>query len=102
MEHMASKVIKCIGKALYNKEPIQCFRWTGASDRFVFNHESGLKSFSWLSDERRREDKTTYGPVRNQILDYLENVWHVKNNFKGRYSEDYHTLTLTTTACVDK
>ena len=100
MEHMASEVIKSIGKAVYNKESIQCFRGIGASDRFVFNDESGLKSFSLLSDERRREDNTTYGPVRNQILDYLENVWHVKKNFKGCYSEDYRTLT--TTACVDK
>lgn len=99
-EHMASEVIKSIGKSVYNKESVQCFQGIGASNRFVFNDESGLKSFSLLSDERRREDNTTYGPVRNQILDYLENVWHVKKNFKGCYSEDYRTMT--TTACVDK
>ena len=37
MEHMVSEVIKSIGKAVYNKESIQCFRGIGASDRFVFN-----------------------------------------------------------------
>lgn len=93
MEHMASKVIKCVGKAVYNKEAIECCRGIGAND------EGELKSLSLLSDEGRREEKTTYGRVRNRMLDY---VWHVKKNVKGCYSEDYCTLTLTTTACVDK
>ena len=102
MEHMASEDCKCIGHAVYHEEPIQCFRGIGAKDKFVFNDESSLKSFSLLSDERRREDETTYEPVRNDILEYLENVCHVEKNFKGCYSEDYSTLTLSKTACTDK
>lgn len=102
MEHMASEVCKCIGSAFYNKEPIQCFRGIGAEDNFVFNDESSLNSFSLLSDERRREDNTTYEPVKNDILEYLENVWRVEKNFKGCYSEDYRTLTLLQTAFIDK
>ena len=78
MVHMASEVWKCIGNAVYNKEPIPCFLGIGAEDKFVFNYESSLKLFSILSDERRR-DETTYKPVRNDILEYLENVWHVEN-----------------------
>ena len=102
MEHMASEVIKCIGNAVYNKEPIRCFRGIGGNHRFVFNDESSLKAFSLLSDERKKEDETTYEPVRNEVLEYLENVWHVDKNFKGCYSEDYSTLTSPTTACIDK
>ena len=102
MEHMASEVCKCIGSAFYNKKPIQCFRGIGAEDNFVFNDESSLKSFGLLSDERRREDDTTYKPVKNDILEYLENVWRVEKNFKGCYSEDYRTLTSLQTACIDK
>ena len=102
MEHMASEVCKCIGSAFYNKEPIQCFRGIDAEDNF---DKSSLKSFSLLSDERRREDDTTYEPVKNDILEYLENVWHVEKNFKGCYSEDYRTLTLLHVlihvACID-
>ena len=48
MEHMASEVCKCIGNAIYNEEPIQCFRGIGADDKFVFDDESSLKSFSLL------------------------------------------------------
>ena len=93
MEYMASEVCKCIGNAVYNEKPIQCFRGIGAQDKFVFNDKSSSKLFSLLFDERRREDETTYEPVRNDILEYLENVWHVEKNFKGGYSKDYHTLT---------
>lgn len=102
MEHMASEVCKCIGSAFYNKEPIQCFRGIDAEENF---DKSSLKSFSLLSDERRREDDITYEPVKNDILEYLENVWHVEKNFKGCYSEDYRTLTLLHVlihvACID-
>lgn len=93
MGHVASKVCKCIGNAVYNEEPIQCFWGIGADDKFVFNDESSLNSFSLLSDERKREDETTYEPVRNDILEYLENVWHI---------EDYRTLTSSKMACTDK
>jgi len=102
MEHMASEVSKCIGNAVYKGEPIQRFRGIGAEDEFVFNDESGLKLFSLFSDERRREDKTRHKPVRNNILEYLENVWQEEKNFKGCYSEDYCTLTSSETACTDK
>ena len=102
MECMAGEVIKCIGKAVYNKENIQCFRGIGSEERFLFNDESNLKSFSLLSDKRKRQDETTYQPTNNAILNYLEKVWHVKTNFTGRYSEDYCTLTSTTTASIDK
>lgn len=102
MEPMASKVCKCIGNAVYNEEPIQCFPGIGAEDKFVFNNASSLKLFSLLSVERRREDETTYEPVRNDILEYLENVWHVEKNFKGCYSKDYRTFTSSKTACTDK
>ncbi|CAH3031611.1 unnamed protein product [Pocillopora meandrina] len=88
--------------AFCNKELIQCFWGIGAEDNFVFNDESCLKSFGLLSDERRREDDTTYKPVKNDILEYLENVWCVEKNFKGCYSEDYRTLTSLQTACIDK
>ena len=102
MEHMASEVIKCIGNAVYNKEPIRGFQGIGGNHRFVFNDESSLKAFSLLSGERKKGDETTYEPVRNEVLEYLENVWHVDKNFKGCYSEDYSTLTSLTTACIDK
>ena len=102
MKHMASEVCKCIGSAFCNKELIQCFWGIGAEDNFVFNDESCLRSFGLLSDERRREDDTTYKPVKNDILEYLENVWCVEKNFKGCYSEDYSTLTSLQTACIDK
>ena len=102
MEGMALDVVHCINKAVYNKENIKCFRGIGPDERFIFKDENGLKSFSLLSDERKEEDKTTYKAIDNDILRYLENVWHVKKNFTGKYSEDYRTLKSANTACIDK
>ena len=36
MESMADEVINCIGKGVYNKEPIKCFRGVGKEDNFIF------------------------------------------------------------------
>lgn len=99
---MVSEVCKCIGNVIYNEELIQCFRGIGVEDKFVFNDESSLKSFSLFFDERRREDEIIYELVRNDILEYLENVWYVEKNFKGCYSEDYRILISLKTACIDK
>lgn len=60
MESMANEVIDCIGKGVYNEEPIKCFRGVGKEDNFVFRDEDELKSLSLLSEERKKEDRTTY------------------------------------------
>lgn len=46
MGDMASEVIKCIGYAVINKKPIQCFWGIGGNHRFVSNDESSLKAFN--------------------------------------------------------
>lgn len=101
MESMANEVIDCIGKGVFNKEPIECFRGVGKEDNFIFRDEDELKSFSLLSEERKKEDRTSYQPSNSEMLKYLENVWSVKKNFKGTYGEDYVTLTSSKTAFTD-
>ena len=101
MESMANEVIDCIGKGVYNKEPIKCFRGVGKEDNFVFRDEDKLKSLSLLSEERKKEDRTTYQASTGEKLRYLENVWSVKKNFSGTYGEDYNTLTSSKTAFTD-
>ena len=101
MESMANEVIDCIGKGVFNREPIKCFRGVGKEDNFIFRDEDELKSFSLLSDERKKEDRTLYQPSNREMLRYLENVWSVKKNFKGTYGEDYITLTSSRTAFTD-
>lgn len=59
MEHMASEVIKCIGYAVINKEPIECFWGVGGNHRFVFNDESSLKVFNLHSIFRRQQHVLT-------------------------------------------
>ena len=103
MEHIAEEVINCISKDVFNKESIECFWGIGSNGNFIFNDEVGLKCFSLLFEERRKEDETTYQPVKGKILNYLENVWCAKKNFKGTYGKDYvallqKVLTLITTA----
>ena len=83
MESMANEVIDCIGKGVYNEEPIKCFRGVGKEDNFVFRDEDELKSLSLLSEERKEEDRTTYQASTGEKLRYLENVWSVKKNFSG-------------------
>lgn len=102
MESMADEVIECIGTALYNKENIKCSRGIGADERFVFNDEDSLKTSSLLSDERKEVDMTTYQVTTNDILLYHEDVCHVRKNFSAKYSDNYCTLKLTKTACIDK
>ena len=101
MESMANEVIDCIGKGVYNEEPIKCFRGVGKEDNFVFRDEDELKSLSLLSEERKKEDRTTYQASTGEKLRYLENVWSVKKNFSGTYGEDYNTLTSSKTAFTD-
>lgn len=100
MESMANEVIDCIGKGVYNEEPIKCFRGVGKEDNFVFRDEDELKSLSLLSEERKKEDRTTYQASTGKLR-YLENVWSVKKNFSGTYAEDYNTLTSSKTAFTD-
>ena len=102
MESMAREVIQCIGKEMYNKETIKCFRGIGSEEKFIFTDEEGLKSFGLLSDERKEEDESKYRPINNDMLAYLENVWGVNKNFIGSYSDDYRTLKCNKTACTDK
>lgn len=102
MEYMVSEVIKCIGNVVYNKELIWCFWGIGGNYRFVFNDESSLKVFSLFFDERKKEDEIIYELVRNEVLEYLENVWYVDKNFKGYYSADYSILILLIIVCIDK
>ena len=102
MESMAGEVIQCIGKGMYNKETIQCFRGIGSEEKYIFRDEEGLKSFGLLSDERKEEDESKYQAINNDKLAYLENVWAVKRNFTGSYSDDYCTLKCNKTACTDK
>lgn len=98
MESMAGEVIRCISKAVYNKETIRCFRGVGSEERFIFNDEEALKSFGLLSDVRKEEDATKYmACANNDMLAYLENVWDVKKAFTGSYSDDYRTLNCTKT-----
>ena len=39
MESMALEVIQCIGKGMYNKETIKCFRGIGSEEKFIFTDE---------------------------------------------------------------
>lgn len=68
MECMAREVIQCIGKGMYNKETIKCFRGIGLEEKFICRDEEGLKSFSLLSDERKEEDELKYRPINNDVL----------------------------------
>jgi len=43
MESMAGEVIQCIGKVMYNKETMKCFRGIGSEEKFIFRDEEGLK-----------------------------------------------------------
>lgn len=61
-----------------------------------------MNLFSLFFDERRREDNIIYELVKNDILEYLENVWRVEKNFKGCYSEDYRILILLKIVFIDK
>ena len=99
---MAGEIIQCIGKGVYNKETIKCFRGIGSEEHFIFSDEKSLKCFSLLSSERKEQDDTTYRPINNEILTYLESVSQVKKHFSGTYREDFCTLKLSKTACVDK
>ena len=101
MKRMAQDVVDCIGKAVFNKEPIKCFRGVGSEENYIFRDENELKSFSVLSEERKLKDQTSYCPVQCERLTYLEKVWCVKSNFKGTYVEDYNTLTSSKTAFKD-
>lgn len=101
MEHMVQEVVDCIGKGVFNKEPIKCFRGVGSEENYIFRDESELKSFSALSEERKLKDQTSYKPVQCEKLTYLEKVWCVKTNFQGTYGEDYKTLTSSRTAYKD-
>lgn len=96
MESMANEVIYCIVKGVFNKEPIKCFRGVGKEDNFIFRDKDKRKSFSLLSEERKKEDCTSYQPSNIEILQYLENMWSLEKNFKGPYGEDDTTLTSPT------
>ena len=72
---------------------MKCFRGVGKEDKFLFRDEDELKSFSLLSEERKKEDRTTYQASTGEMLKYLENVWSIKKNFSGTYGEDCNTLT---------
>lgn len=86
MERMAQDVVDCIGKGIFNKEPIRCFRGVGSEENYIFRDENELKSFNVLSEERKLKDQTSYCPVQCEKLTYLEKVWCVKTNFKGTYN----------------
>lgn len=75
MESMANEVIYCIVKGVFNKEPIKCFRGVGKEDNFIFRDKDKRESFSLLSEERKKEDCTSYQPSNIEILQYLENMW---------------------------
>lgn len=60
--------------------------------KFIFGDEDELKSFSLLSEERKKYC-TIYQPTNGQMVSDLENVCSVNKNFKGMYGEDYVTLT---------
>lgn len=87
---------------MYNKEIIKCFRGIGSEEKFIFIDEEGLKSFGLLFDERKEEDESKYRFVNNEILVYFENVWVVKKNFIGSYSDDYYILKCIKIVCIDK
>lgn len=72
---------------------MKCFRGVGKEDKFLFRDEDELKSFSLLSEERKKEDCTTYQASTGEMLKYLENVWSIKKNSSGTYGEDYNALT---------
>jgi len=74
MERMAQDVVDCIGKGIFNKEPIKCFRGVGSEENYIFRDENELKSFSVLSEERKLKDQTLYCPVQCEKLTYLEKV----------------------------
>ena len=112
MEHMAREVVDCIGKGVFKKDPIKCFRGVGSEENYIFKDENELKSFSALSEkmhkllllyyeERKLKDQTSYKPVQCEKLTYLEKVWCVKTNFQGTYGEDYKTLTSSRAAYKD-
>ena len=46
MEHMAREVVDCIGKGVFKKDPIKCFRGGGSEENYIFRDENELKSFS--------------------------------------------------------
>lgn len=66
MERMAQDIVKCIGKGVFNKEQIRCFRGTGSEENYIFGDEEELKNFSLLSEERKRKDKTYYHPIQSE------------------------------------
>ena len=66
MERMAQDIVKCIGKGVFNKEQIRCFRGTGSEENYIFGDEEELKNFSLLSEERKRKDKTYYHPIKSE------------------------------------
>lgn len=65
MERLAQDIVKCIGKGVFNKEQIRCFRGTGSEENYIFGDEEELKNFSLLSEERKRKDKT-YHPIQSE------------------------------------
>ena len=73
MEHMAKEIAS---RKESNKQPIECFRGIGSNKNFIFGDEDGLKSFSLLSEKRRKKDETIYQPAKGEILSYVENVVH--------------------------
>ena len=90
MEKMAEDVITCLNKGLFGQRPLMCFR--GIADQMLFDDENILKTFSALSDYRKKTYDVTYVPVNNEIMNYLEKVWGIKRGFVGSYSSDYETL----------
>ena len=102
MERMAQDIVECIGKGVFNKEQIRCFRGIGSEENYIFGDEEELKNFSLLSEERKQKDKTYYHAIQSEKLSYLEKVWGVKANFAGTYGGDYNTLESTKTAFLDK
>ena len=67
----------------------------------MFKDGDELKLFSVLSQQRKKDDRTTYLVAQCEMLNYFENAWDVKKNFTRTYGEDYLTLTSSTTAFSD-
>ena len=44
MERLAQDIVKCIGKGVFNKEQIRCFRGTGSEENYIFGDEEELKN----------------------------------------------------------
>ena len=102
MERMAQDIVECIGKGVFNKDQIRCFRGIGSEENYILGDEEELKNFSLLSEERKRKDKTYYHAIQSEKLSYLEKAWGVKASFAGTYGGDYNTLECTKTAFLDK